>query len=157
MVADTTDGWGPARNKYAIEPEMTIYSGVDPGCEHQENRIMARYWLSDQHGTDGLTALVETDGRMQVVSVARFGPGITELDDQQEIWDKVIGKVAPTLRPFVDASGVDEPGVEPHSDLRTGQFGAASTGNRVGRGDAGGRGPGRGSGGPSRKGSRGDR
>lgn len=118
---------------------------------------MRRYWLSDQHGTDGLTALVETDGRMQVVNVARFGPGITELDDQQEIWDKVIGKVAPTLRPFVDASGVDEQGVEPHADLNRGNYDGSGNSNRAGRGDAGGRGPGRGSGGPSRKGSRGDR
>ena len=118
---------------------------------------MARYWLSDQHGTDGLTALVETDGRMHVVNVARFGPGITDLEDQQEVWDNVIGKVAPTLKPLVDASGIAEKGVEPHPDLRTGGGSRAGTSNRAGRGDAGGRGPGRGGGGPSRKGSRGDR
>jgi len=115
------------------------------------------YWLSDRHGSDGLTALVETDGRMQVINVVRFGPGITDLEDQQKILDDVIGKIAPTLKPFAEASEVDEQGVEPHSDLRTGPLGAAATGNRAGRGDAGGRGPGRGGGGPSRKGSRGDR
>lgn len=80
---------------------------------------MRKFWLMDQHGSDGPTALVETDGRLQVVRVVRFGPSITTLEDQQQVLDQVIGRVAPTMKPCVKASTVDEQGVEPLPDLRT--------------------------------------
>lgn len=92
-----------------------------------------RFWLMDQHGSDGLTAMVETDGRLQIVDVLRFGPSITELDDQQEIWDKVIGRVAPTMKPLVNASSIDEEGIAPHPDLRRGDSADAGSVNRAGR------------------------
>ncbi|MCP3988377.1 MAG: hypothetical protein GY724_04840 [Actinomycetia bacterium] len=120
---------------------------------------MKKFWLMDQHGADGPTALVETNGRLRVVDVLRFGPSITELDDQQEIWDKVIGKVAPTLKPFVNASAVDEEGVAPLPDLQRADHGDAGSTNRAGRRTAG-----RGKGGAgqvegamTRRGSRGER
>lgn len=119
---------------------------------------MRRYWLLDQHGGDGPTALVETDGGLHIVDVLRFGPSITELADQQGVWDQVIGRVAPTMKPLVDASSLDEEGVAPHPKLRRGSHGGAGATNRAGR--SGGRrdpGVGRGGGGPIRKGSRGDR
>lgn len=120
---------------------------------------MRKFWLMDQHGGDGPTALVETDGALHIVDVLRFGPSITELDDQQEVWDKVIGRVAPTLKPFVNASAIDEDGVAPDPRLRrSGQAGGGSV-NRAGRraanqprGSAG-----RAARGPSRRGSRGER
>lgn len=119
---------------------------------------MGRYWLLNQHGSDGPTALVETDGRMQIVGVLSFGPGITELEDQQKVWDDVVGQLAPTLKPLADASSMVVEGVAPHVDLkRSGHGGTAS--RRAGRASSGG--PswagGRSGGGPSRKGSRGDR
>jgi hypothetical protein len=112
----------------------------------------------DQHGGEGPTALVETDGRLQIVDVLRFGPSITELGDQQEVWDQVIGRVAPTMKPLVDASSVDEEGVEPHPDLWRGEHGGAGAG-RAGRRRGVPRRPaaGRAGRGPSRKRSRGDR
>ena len=120
---------------------------------------MRRYWLMDQHGGDGPTALVETDGRLHIVDVLRFGPSITELDDQQKVWDQVIGRVAPTLKPLVDASSVDEEGVAPHSKLWRGDHGDAGPSNRAGRrsGTRRSAAVGRTGGGPSRKRSRGDR
>lgn len=119
---------------------------------------MRRYWLMDQHGDSGPTALVETDGRLKIVDVLRFGPSITELEDQQKVWDEVIGRVAPTLKPFVDASSVDEEGVAPHSKLWRGD-GEGGAMNRAGRRDGSRRSAsvGRSAGGPSRKRSRGDR
>lgn len=117
---------------------------------------MGMYWLMDQHGHDGATALVETDGGMHIINVHRFGAGIADLDDQQRIWDATIGKLAPTLKPFVDASSVDEEGVEPHIDLQRGE----PSGGRTGRQSAGQQGVGGGrsvAGGPSHKRSRGDR
>ena len=117
---------------------------------------MRRYWLMDQHG-DGPTALVETDGSLHIVDVLRFGPSITELADQQEVWDQTIGRVAPTMKPLVDASSIDEEGVAPHPKLLKGNQGGPGASNRAGRGK-GGRDPGVGrAGGPTRKRSRGDR
>ncbi len=120
---------------------------------------MTRFWLLDQHGDDGPTALVDTDGRLQIVEVLRFGPSITELDDQQDVWDKVIGRVAPTMKPVVKASSIDEKGIEPHPDLDRGSKGDGGSVNRAGRRAGGGsRGSaGRVGGGPSRRGGRGDR
>lgn len=120
---------------------------------------MSKFWLMDQHDGDGPTALVETDGALHVVDVLRFGPTITELDSQQAVWDKVIGKVAPTLKPCVDASSVDEEGVAPDPELRRGEQGPAGPVNRAGRRTASrSKGPaGRVGGGPSRRGGRGDR
>ena len=120
---------------------------------------MRTYWLLDQHDGTGPTALVETDGRMHIVDVIRFGPEITELKDQQKVWDQVIGKVAPAMKPFVDASSLDEEGVALHPKLRTDGRVGTGKGGRGGRGDSDQRGigVGRASGGPSRKRSRGDR
>jgi hypothetical protein len=120
--------------------------------------VVRRYWLMDQHGGDGPTALVETDGGLHIVDVLRFGPSITELDDQQRVWDQVIGRVAPTMKPLLDASAVDEDGVAPHPKLRRGNLGARGATSRTGRGN-GGRDPGggRAGGGPTRRRSRGDR
>ena len=120
---------------------------------------MREYWLLDQHGADGPTALVETDGRMRIIDVLRFGPSITEVDDQQKLWDEIIGRVAPTMKPLVDASSIDEKGVAVHRKVRHGEHGGGGKANRAGRGDGGRRGPGGGHSGPgaSRKRSGGDR
>ncbi|MDH3303488.1 MAG: hypothetical protein OES24_23535 [Acidimicrobiia bacterium] len=120
---------------------------------------MGRYWLLDRHGGDGPTALVETDGGLHIIDVLRFGPSVTELDDQQRIWDEVIGRVAPTMKPLVDASSLDEEGVAPHPELRHGDEGSAAVKKRLGRTSTGRRRPGvgRAADGPSRKRSRGDR
>ena len=119
---------------------------------------MRTYWLMDRNGHDGPTALVETDGSMHIVRVTKFGPGITELDDQQEILDEVVGQLAPVMKPMVAATSIDVEGVEPHPDLIQGESGGAS-GNRASRRDAGIRRTGRGrtGGGPSQRTSRGDR
>ena len=118
---------------------------------------MRKYWLLNQHDAEGPTALVETDGRMQIVSVLRFGPGITDLEDQQKIWDHVHGRVAPTLKPCVAASSIDEEGVEPHEDLWTGGNGSRAA-RRGGPADPGRQAGGQRSGGePRQQGSRGDR
>jgi len=93
---------------------------------------MAKFWLMDQHDGDGPTALVETDGRLQIVDIVRFGPSVTELQDQQEIWDKVIGRVAPTMKPLVKGSSIDESGVAPLTELKRGQQGTDSS-NRASR------------------------
>ena len=120
---------------------------------------MRKYWLLDQHGEDGPTALVETDGRMRIVSVLRFGPGITELEDQQAIHDRVLGKVAPTLKPLVDGSSIDVESVELHADLEGTSKGGSKKANRAERRKAeqGGGSGGRLASGPSRSGGRGDR
>jgi hypothetical protein len=113
----------------------------------------------DQHGSDGPTALVETDGRLRIIDVLRFGPSLTALGDQQEIWDKVIGRVAPTMKPFVNASSIDEEGIAPHAELRRGDDGDAGAGGRATR-PAGGKAKGKAGrvgGGPSRRGGRGER
>jgi hypothetical protein len=80
-------------------------------------------------------ALVETDGSLHIVDVIRFGPSKIELDDQQSIWDLVIGRVAPTMTPALDASAIDEKGVAPHPDLRRGEHGDPHATDRIGRGD----------------------
>ncbi len=120
---------------------------------------MRKYWLMDQHGEDGPTALVETDGSMHVVRILRFGPGITELEAQQEIQDAVIGKIAPTLKPLVDGSSITVESVEPHADLKGNSKGGGGKANRADRRSAGQRGAsgGRTGDGPSRSGGRGDR
>ena len=120
---------------------------------------MTRFWLLDQHGGKGPTALVETDGRLQIVDVLRFGPAVTELDDQQEIWDKIVGRVAPTMKPVSNASKIEEEGIAPHADLKRADRADAGSVNRAGRRGAGGsRGSsGRVGGGPSRRGGRGER
>jgi hypothetical protein len=104
-------------------------------------------------------ALVETDGGLHVVDVIRFGPTYIELDDQQAVWDLVIGRVAPTMRPAFDASAIDEDGVDPHPDLRRGEHGDPHATDRIGRGDR--RRPGRpgagAGGGTNRTRNRGDR
>lgn len=119
---------------------------------------MRKYWLLDQHDGDGPTALVSTDGSMHIVEVLRFGPGITDLDDQQAVWDGVIGKLAPTMKPLVAASSIEVESVEPHADLRRdANPGSPRTGRASRRGaDKRGR-SGRVVGGPSRRGGRGDR
>lgn len=96
---------------------------------------MGKYWLLDQFDVSGPAALVETDGSLHILGVVRFGPGITKLADQQKIWDAVIGQVAPTLKPCVDASSIDETGVVPHDGLVTENRGGGVSANRGRRGD----------------------
>lgn len=117
---------------------------------------MRRYWLMDQHGGEGPTAMVQTDGSMRIVDVVRFGPGITTLEQQQEIWDRVIGQVAPTLKPLVDARSVEDKGIEPDEKLQRTEGGNKAGGNRPA---ASGRGlsAGRAAGSSTFKGRRGDR
>ena len=120
---------------------------------------MRKYWILDQHGDDGPSALVETDGRLRIIDVLRFGPSIVDLEHQQQIWDKVIGRVAPTMKPLVDASSLKEEGVAPHPKLRRDGHGA-SAGKRASHGQAarwGHPGVGQAGGSPRRKRSRGDR
>ncbi|MFV1991985.1 MAG: hypothetical protein ACC652_14735 [Acidimicrobiales bacterium] len=116
---------------------------------------MSKYWLMDQHGADGPTALVETDGSMHIIDVLRFGPGVTEVDDQQTVWDHVIGRFAPSMKPFVDAKSLDEEGVEPQAKLLRGGAGSRAGGHPdpTGRGLS----AGRGGGSATFKGRRGDR
>ena len=116
---------------------------------------MRRYWLLDQHGGDGPTALVETDGSLHIVEVLEFGPGITEVEDQQKVWDQVIGRVAPTMKPLVDAGSLEVEGEAPNAKLRRRHD--SMPGSKRGRGQGGLGGAGRATGGPSRKRSRGDR
>ncbi|MGH1489416.1 MAG: hypothetical protein ACRBK7_08515 [Acidimicrobiales bacterium] len=118
---------------------------------------MRKFWLLDQHGSDGPTALVSTDGGLRVVDILRFGPSVTELEAQQKVWDDVIGRVAPTLKPCKKDSEVDEEGIAPHDDLDRSDNNAS--GNRAGR-RAATRTKGaveRTGGGPSRNRSRGER
>lgn len=119
---------------------------------------MSKFWLVDQHDGGGPSALVETDSRLQIIDVLRFGSALTELDDQQAIWDKVIGKVAPTLKPCVSVSSIDEKGIEPHAELRKGDVDPGSPSRSSRRNAARGQGSsGRVSGGPMRRGGRGER
>ncbi len=116
---------------------------------------MGMYWLLDRSGHKGATALVETDGSMHIIDVHGFGAGITELEEQQAIWDEVAGHLAPTLKPFVDASTIDEESVAPHPELQH----DGGHGNQTGRRSTATRqmGGGRTLGGPSKKRSRGER
>lgn len=116
---------------------------------------MGTYWLLDQNDGESPIALVETDGGMHIIDVQRFGPGNAGLDEQQKIWDGVIGRIAPTLKPLVDASSLEEEGVEPHTDLVRGG-GSTTRSSRQSTSDQG-IGGGRTGGGPSKKRSRGDR
>lgn len=120
---------------------------------------MRRFWIMDPEDHDRPMALVETDGSLHIVDVIRFGPSNIELDDQQVIWDLVIGRVAPTMTPVLDASAIDEEGVAPHPDLRRGEHGDPHATDRVGRGDRRrrGRAVGGDHGGTNRTRSRGDR
>lgn len=120
---------------------------------------MRKFWLMDRHGSDGPTALVQTDGSLHIVDVLRFGPTLSQLEDQQRIWDEVIGRVAPTLKPCLSATDVDEVGVEPLPELQRHAHGAGRGPSRAGRQDdpqAAGR-AGRPAGGPSRSRPRGER
>ena len=116
---------------------------------------MGLYWLLDQDDHKGATALVETDGSMHIIDVHRFGPGITDLDEQQAIWDDVIGRLAPTLKPFADAATIDEEGADPHPELQR----RDGSPNRPGRRSTATQrlSGGRSVGGPSKRRSRGDR
>ena len=120
---------------------------------------MRRFWLMDPDDHDRPMALVETDGSLHIVDVIRFGPSHIELDDQQGVWDHVIGRVAPTMTPALDASEIDEEGVAPHSDLRRGEHGDTHATDRIGRGNRRRRGRtvGGDHGGTNRTRSRGDR
>ena len=120
---------------------------------------MRKFWLMDPDDHDRPIALVETDGSLHIVEVLRFGPSHVELDDQQEVWDRVIGRVAPTLKPALNASAIDEEGVAPHPDLRRGEHGDPHATDHIGRGDRRRRGQASGGapGGANRSRSRGDR
>jgi hypothetical protein len=89
----------------------------------------------DPEDHDRPMALVVTDGRLHIVDVLRFGPSITELDDQRAVWDLVIGRVAPTMTPAVDASTIDEEGIAPHPELGRGERGDPHATDHIGRGD----------------------
>jgi len=115
---------------------------------------MGTYWLLDRHGAKGPSILVETDGSMKVIDVLGFGPKVTELEDQQKIWDEVVDKIAPTLKPFVAEADLDEEGVEVHDDLEHGESSGAN-GRGRGKRKRGGSGGGRTSSGPKRTGGRG--
>ena len=101
---------------------------------------MGKYWLLDRHGTEEPSVLVEVDGAMRVVEVLRFGPQVSKLEDQQRIRDDVIGRLAPTLRPFVAAAKIGEQGIAVHEDLQhrdvggPGQRGGAAGGPAMGAG-----------------------
>lgn len=115
---------------------------------------MGKYWLLDRHGAEGPSVLVEADGAMRVVEVLRFGPDVSKLADQQRISDDVVGRLTPTLRPFVAAAKVPEDGIAVHDDLQHRVVGGS---NRRGSSDGGGRGQGsgRGAAGAKRTGGRG--
>ena len=120
---------------------------------------MHRFWLMDPDDHDRSMALVETDGSLHIVDVIRFGPSIVELDDQQVVWDRVIGRVAPTMTPALNASTIDEEGIAPHPDLRRDEHGDPHVTDHIGRGDRRrrGRAGGGDNGGSRRTRSRGDR
>lgn len=96
---------------------------------------MRRFWLMDPEDHDRPMALVVTDGSLHIVDVQRFGSSITELDDQQTVWDLVMGRVAPSITRAVDPSKLDEQGVAPHPDLRRGEHGDPHASDHIGRGD----------------------
>lgn len=114
---------------------------------------MANFWLLNRHGSDGPSLLVETDGSMKILDVLRFGPAVTELEDQQKLWDEVAGRLAPTMRPFVPAAKLPEDGVAPHVDLR--RNGSGNGTRRNGASTHGQHGAGRSAGGAKRTGGRG--
>jgi hypothetical protein len=120
----------------------------------QGPNIMGKYWLLDRHGAEGPSVLVETDGAMRIVDVLRFGPDVTELDDQRTLLDDVIGRVAPTLKPVVKASKLSEEGIAPHAELSDGdEAGSGGRGRAAnGKQTSGG---GRSAGGSKRTGGRG--
>ncbi len=93
---------------------------------------MGKYWLLDRYGFEGPTVLVETDGSMRVIDVLRFGTQVTELEQQQEIWDDVIDRVAPTMKPLVEASKISEAGIAAHSELQQNDSGAKVRARRTG-------------------------
>ena len=115
---------------------------------------MGMYWLLDRHGAKGPSILVEADGAMRVIDVLRFGPKVTKLEDQQKIWDDVVGGVVPTMKPFVSEAKLDEEGQELHADLEHGGSGGTQGRGRAnaGRKSSGG---GRSAGGTKRTGGRG--
>ena len=121
--------------------------------------IVRKYWLLDQHGEDGPTALVETNGSMHIVRILRFGPGITELEAQQEIQDRMMGKMAPTLKPLVDGNSIEVESVLPHDDLPDSAKAGSKKLNRSDRRSSGQRGSSENitTGKPDRSGGRGDR
>lgn len=96
---------------------------------------MRKYWLMNQHGSDGPTALVEIDGRMKIVNIVKFGPDITELEAQQQVWNDVIGRVGPTMKPFVEATKITEEGIDAHDDLHRGAKRGVKPVQRAGRTD----------------------
>lgn len=137
---------------------MKLRYGSDE-TTRQGQLIVGKYWLLDQHGEDGPTALVETNGSMNIVRILQFGPGITGLDDQQVIQDRVVGQVAPKMKPLVQGSSIVVDSVEPHEDLRKSfQAGKAKAkrSDRGGTSQWGRSGP-SGGGAASRSGGRGDR
>ena len=120
---------------------------------------MRKYWLLDQHDGDGPTALVETDGGLHIVDIIRFGPGITSSAEQQKLWDRLIGRLAPTMKPLVDAASLDVEGEPPNAGLRRGAKPNVRSQTTEVRGRAGRQGSaiGRGRHGPNRSGSSGPR
>ncbi|NNC79417.1 MAG: hypothetical protein HKN94_04610 [Acidimicrobiales bacterium] len=108
----------------------------------------------DRHGGDGPSILVETDGAMRIIDVLRFGPTVTELGDQQRIWDDVAGKIAPTMKPFIAENETNEEGVEVLDDLEHGDA-AGTTRRGRSKGNRGGAGGGQSSRGKKRTGGRG--
>jgi hypothetical protein len=123
-------------------------------ADHGRLNIMGMYWLLDRDGAKGPSILVEADGAMRVIDVLRFGPKVTKLEDQQKIWDDVVGGVVPTMKPFVIEADLEEEGVEVHADLEHGGAGGAS-GRRGGKARRKSSGGGRSAGGSKRTGGRG--
>jgi hypothetical protein len=80
---------------------------------------MRTYWVLDKNNNDAPLALVEGNGRLQVVDIIRFGPALVELDAQQQVWDSLIGRLLPTLKPFVASYKINEAGVEPAAAARS--------------------------------------
>lgn len=115
---------------------------------------MGTYWLLDRQGTKGPSVLVEADGAMRVIDVVRFGPKVTKLDDQQQIWDDVVGGLVPTMKPFVTEKDLDEEGVEVHEDLQHGA-GSSTTSRTRSKNKRKGAGGARAKGGNKRTGGRG--
>ena len=97
---------------------------------------MRTYWVLDKNNNDAPLALVEGNGRLQVVDIIRFGPALVELDAQQQVWDSLIGRLLPTLKPFVASDKINEAGVEPHPKLWRGS-GSAQKSSRPHSGAAG--------------------
>lgn len=115
---------------------------------------MGTYWLLDRKGTKGPSVLVEADGAMRVIDVLGFGPKITSVDAQQEIWDEVVGGVVPTMKPFVVEATLDVEHEDVHADLERGAAGGGPAGRGRARAKRKG-GGGRSKGGTKRTGGRG--